>query len=165
MSIVRRSSGWALILGLIASSHAISGQTETSVDYPDGYRRWAHVKSQLIGPDSPFFSSGGGIHHIYANELALVGYRSGRFPDGSILVFDLLETKTRDGITSEGARERLDVMVKDAKRFPESGGWGFERFMGDSRTERGLTKEHRDLCFQCHSHRKDSDFVFSEYHP
>jgi hypothetical protein len=37
------------------------------------------------------------------------------------------------------------------------------RFVGDSKTERGLTEEHRALCFQCHTRRKDADFVFSEY--
>lgn len=153
------------MLGLIASSNAFSGAAGPALDYPEGYRRWAHVKTQVIGPESPFFASGGGIHHIYANDAALAGYEARRFPDGAILVFDLREAKTKDGITVEGARERLDVMVKDTKRFPETGGWGFERFVGDSKTERGLTEEHRALCFQCHTRRKDEDFVFSEYRP
>ncbi len=117
------------------------------------------MKTQVIGPESPFFGSGGGIHQIYANDAAPAGFESRRFPDGAILVFDLLEAKTKDGITVEGARQRLAVMVKDTKRFPESGDWGFERFVGDSRTERGFTEEHRAPCFECHTRRKEEDFV------
>ena len=163
MTLVRGSRLGALLLGLMASSSAFSGANAPAVPYPEGYRRWAHVKSQVIGPESAFFGTGGGIHHIYANDAAMTGFEARRFPDGAILVFDLLEARTKDGITVEGARQRLDVMIKDAKRFPDSGGWGFERFVGDSKTERGLTEEHRALCFECHSRRKEEDFVFSEY--
>ena len=38
----------------------------------------------------PLYGAFGGIHHIYANDLALQGYRSQRFPDGSVIIFDLL---------------------------------------------------------------------------
>src|SRR5262249_22422473 len=69
------------------------------IPYPAGYRQWAHVKTMLVGPRSPFFSSAGGIHHIYANEKSMEGYTTGRFPDGAVLIFDLLETKEKDGTT------------------------------------------------------------------
>jgi len=42
------------------------------IPYPTGYRRWTHVKSALIGPESPSFAGSGGVHHIYANEKAMV---------------------------------------------------------------------------------------------
>jgi len=91
------------------------------------------------------------------------GYSGGKFPDGSTLVFDLRDAKERDGVTSEGVRQRIDVMLKDSRRFAATGGWGFERFMGDSETDRPLTEEHRQSCFNCHQARKDHDFVFSQY--
>jgi hypothetical protein len=133
------------------------------VSYPADYRKWVHVKTTIVGPQSPFFKTGGGIHHIYANSKAMEGYTAGKFPDGAILVFDLLDTKDTDGLTLEGARQRIDVMVKDAQRFSATGGWGFERFLGDSATDRPLTEEHRALCFSCHEQRKTRDYVFSEY--
>lgn len=136
---------------------------DSTVPYPDGYRKWVHVGTTLVGPQSPFFKTSGGIHHIYANDKAMKGYETGKFPDGAILVFDLLETREINGATIEGPRQRIDVMLKDARRFPNTGGWGFERFLGDSETDRPLTEEHRALCFSCHEKRKAQDFVFSMF--
>jgi len=134
---------------------------DSTVPYPNGYRKWVHVGTTLVGPQSPFFASSGGIHHIYANEKAVKGYETGTFPDGSIVVFDLLDTKELNGATIEGRRKRLDVMVKDAQRFPSTGGWGFERFLGDTETNPALTAEQKANCFSCHEKRKGQDYVFS----
>ena len=117
----------------------------------------------MIGPDFPAFATEGGIHHIYANEEALSGLRFGKFPDGSILVYDLLSTEEKGGITSEGPRRRVDVMVKDSAAYRSSGGWGFERFLGDNHGEGALTAADRAACFSCHSKQKDHDFVFSKF--
>ena len=137
--------------------------TNDTIPYPAGYRQWAHVKSALIGPQSPSFESFGGLHHIYANEKAMEGYRTGRFPDGSVIVFDLLETRESQGVTTEGPRLRIGVMVKESKRYAETGGWGYEGFKGDSHTDRRLNPESRMACYNCHAQRKDYDFVFSEF--
>jgi Cytochrome P460 len=134
-----------------------------SVDYPEGYRHWTHVKSALIGPESPAHKRFGGLHHIYANNLAMQGFETGEFPDGSVLVFDLLETQSKDGVTTEGTRRFIDVMQKDSEAFEETGGWGFEEFRGDSQTERSLNEQTRAECFACHTSRKQQGFVFSSF--
>lgn len=138
-------------------------RSDSPIAYPLGYRKGVHVKTMLVGPQSPFFKTAGGIHHVYANDKAMTGYETGKFPDGAILVFDLLDTKETDGATIEGPRQRIDVMIKDTQRFQTTGGWGFERFLGDSETDRPLTEEHRGLCFSCHEKRKAHDFVFSTF--
>jgi cytochrome P460 len=66
---------------------------EPQVPYPEGYRDWHHVKSMVINPGHPLYESFGGIHHIYANELAVKGYQQGKFPEGAVIIFDLLEAK------------------------------------------------------------------------
>ncbi|MCI0390204.1 MAG: cytochrome P460 family protein [Acidobacteria bacterium] len=157
-----------IILALAATwivtwSLSLWAGTNETIPYPAGYRQWAHVKSALIGPESPFFESFGGLHHIYANEKAMEGYRTGRFPDGSVIVFDLLETRENAGVTIEGPRLRIGVMVKGSKRYAETGGWGYEGFRGDSQTDRSLTAESRMGCYNCHAQRKDYDFVFSTF--
>ena len=136
---------------------------DDAVPYPAGYRHWTHVRTALIGPQSAAYESFGGLHHIYANEKAIEGYRTGRFTDGSILVFELLETRENAGVTSEGPRKRVGVMVKNSKQYAETGGWGFESFRGDSQTERRLNAEGRIACFKCHEPQKDRDYVFSEF--
>lgn len=136
------------------------------VQYPTGYRHWTHVMSALIGPQNPAFAGSGGIHHIYANEKAMEGYRTGRFPDGSIVVADFLETResaSQPGTTNEGARRRIDVMVKETKLYADTGGWGFQSFRGDSQTDRMVTAEGAAKCFACHARQKETDFVFSKF--
>jgi Cytochrome P460 len=134
-----------------------------AVPYPVGYRSWTHVKTALIGPQSPAFAIFGGLYHIYANKKAMEGYRTGRFPDGSVLVFEILETRENAGVTAEGPRKRVGVMVKNSKEYAETGGWGFESFQGDSQTERRLNAEGRTACFKCHEPQKDRDYVLSEF--
>jgi hypothetical protein len=144
-------------------SLSLWARTNDAVPYPVGYRMWTHVRTAMIGPQSPAFESFGGLHHIYANEKAMEGYRAGRFPDGSVLVFELLETRESAGVTTEGPRKRVGVMVKNSKQYAETGGWGYESFQGDSQTERRLTAESRIACFKCHEQKKENDYVFSEF--
>lgn len=147
--------------GLSLLLHATS---DAQVTYPQGYRNWTHVKTALIGPQSPFSAAVGGFHHIYANETAMAGYRTGRFPNGSVLVFDVLEARESQGTTGEGPRRHIDVMEKDSKRFSATGGWGYEEFKGDSQTERVLTPKTAQDCHTCHATgAKGHDSVFSRF--
>jgi hypothetical protein len=148
---------------ILTWSFSLRAEPNDAVPYPAGYRKWAHVRSALIGPKHPAFADSGGIHHIYANEKAMEGYRDGRFPDGSVLVADFLETRENEGVTTEGPRRRIDVMVKDSNRFAATGGWGFEQFRGDSQTDRLVTAENAAACFACHSKQKERDSVFSVF--
>jgi hypothetical protein len=134
-----------------------------TIPYPAGYRQWTHVKTALIGPQNPAFENSGGFHHIYANGKAMEGYGAGKFPDGSVIVADFLETRENEGVTTEGPRRRIDVMVKDSKRYTATGGWGFGQFRGDSQTDRILTAESAAKCFACHAKQKERDSVFSEF--
>jgi hypothetical protein len=134
------------------------------VAYPDGYRDWVHVKSELLSPAHQSFTTNGGFHHIYANPEAMNGYRSRTFADGSIIVFDWLEMKDNNGLFVEGPRRQVDVMVKDSKRFAKSGGWGFQRFVKDSKVERAAAPSP-EQCFACHEKLKKDGLVLSSYRP
>jgi hypothetical protein len=151
----------ASVFGILLWTLHLHATPQEVVEYPGGYRGWAHVKSALVGPQSPSFQRYGGLHHIYANEKAMEGYRTGQFQDGSVIVFDLLEVQEKAGVTGEAARRFIDVMVKDGKRFAATGGWGFEEFKGDSQSERVLTSEAKTACYNCHAQKKDHGFVFS----
>lgn len=131
--------------------------------YPEGFREWPHVKSALVGPQSPASPRYGGLHSIYANALAMQGYRTGRFEDGAIIVFDLFDTVEQGGATAPSARKFIDVMTRDSARFAATGGWGFEEFSGNSRSEGRLSHEQQTACFGCHQQLAGSDFVISEY--
>jgi hypothetical protein len=154
------------ICGLLLVSALLRADTTgLVVPFPAEYRMWAHVKSVLVGPASPAFKTEGGIHHIYANDVALKGYRTGSFPNGSIIVYDLLETNEVGGNTVEGAPRRLDVMVKDSERFKDTDGWRFASFAKGDRTNGQLADDRQRTCLGCHAKRKDRDYVFSELRP
>ena len=153
----------AAAAALLVVTAAARSQQDLSIPFPDGYRNWAHVKSVVVGPSSAAFATEGGIHHIYANERAREGYRAGKFPDGSIVVYDLLETKESAGNLLEGAPRRLDVMVKDSRRFAQNEGWGFASFRGGERTGGDLSLERQRKCLDCHAKRRDHDYVQSTF--
>jgi hypothetical protein len=149
-----------------AGATAVRAADPPSVPYPEGYRTWAHVKSMVIQEGHPLFGAFGGIHHIYANDKALQAYRKGgSFPDGSVIVFDLLEAKSGAGAIEEGGRKVVGVMVKDARRWPTTGGWGFEGFKGDSKTDRAVGRDAATACFNCHAPQKAQDYTFSRWRP
>lgn len=157
----------ALVLGCAA--FAMDG-SDYAVPYPNGYRDWTHVKSMVIQDGHPLVGAFGGIHHIYGNEKAMTGYKSkGRaFPDGSVIVFDLLEDKPGGGAIQEGARKVVGVMHKDSRKYASTGGWGFEGFKGDSKTDRAVgpdPKAAASACFGCHVPQKDNGYVYSNYRP
>lgn len=150
-------------IAVLIVSFALSAQTDETPSFPKEFRKWAHVKSVLVGPQSAAFATEGGIHHIYANDKALEGYDSGKFPDGSVIVYDLLETKEVAGNTIEGQTRRVDVMVKQSERYASTGGWEFMSFSKNDQTDGKLTATRQVTCAGCHAHRKDHDFVFSEF--
>jgi hypothetical protein len=152
--------GPLLILASLTS--ATIAVADGAPDYPDRYRDWTHVKSMVIHPGHPLQTPFEGIHHVYANADARRGLETGDFSDGSVLVFDLLDYQTADTASSEGDRVLLGVMVKDGERYAGTGGWGFEAWRGDSRTDR-IVDDGGASCFACHTQVEDRDYVFSQW--
>jgi hypothetical protein len=147
-----------LISGLVWVS--IGGNNQ--VDYPEGYRQWVHVKSMVLQEGHPLYESFGGIHHVYANPKALAAMKAGKpYPDGSVLVFDLLAASSENNAIVEGARKVVGVMQKNSKKFAATGGWGYEGFKGDSKER--VVEDAQSACHACHSSQKDQDYVFSTY--
>jgi hypothetical protein len=143
---------------------AVGRPQPAPVPYPDGYREWTHVKSMVILDGHALADPFAGIHHVYANARALEGLQGGGWPDGAVLVFDLLEATAGDEVYTEGARKLVGVMQRDARAWAATGGWGFEGFAGDSRTER-LTADGGASCFGCHQAKADQGYVFSTWRP
>ena len=149
---------------ILASFLVLSGcahANEPKVDFPKGYKQWPHIKSMVIKPGHPLENPFQGLHHVYGNSKALIGFEEGVFPDGSILVFDLVQDKSGGKTIQEGQRKLVGVMQRDEKAFTNTGGWGFEGFAGNSKTER-LVKDKGIGCFSCHESQKKRNYVFSE---
>jgi hypothetical protein len=168
----RTVAGAAVLAAGLVGCLVAPGQTGDTVPFPKGYRHWVYIHSMFSGLKNPTFVKQpcekpciGGIFHFYANEKAMEGYRTGKFPDGSVLADELLEISGQDvGSAKEGPRRGIGVMVKDSQRYSATGGWGFEAFEPPNEAVGTLSAEEKKACFTCHVARKDHDFVFTEFH-
>ena len=152
------------LMGVALAIQPFAAADDPRVAYPEGYRNWVHVKSGVISPAHAQFAVNGGFQHIYANPEAMTGYRTRAFPEGSIVAFDWLEMRDKNGAFEEGPRRQVDVMVKDARRFASTGGWGFQRFVKDSKTELAAAPTPQQ-CFACHDNLKKDGLILSQYRP
>ena len=112
------------------------------------------------------------------NELAIAAFREGKlpFPDGAIIAALHWNEDPSDsdnqvlaagfpgvGLESSfaGAPVNVQFMVKDAKKYAASGGWGFADFTNGKPGDEALHAK----CFPCHLPAKDRDFVYTHYAP
>jgi len=135
--------------------------TADEIPFPEGYRNWTHVKTYIVRPKNPAFKFIGGFNHVYANEEAMTGYKTGHFPNGSMIVSDVISANEDSLNTREGDRVHVDVMARDSTKYDDFGGWRFETFDKSSKTIRLLTPATRTQCTNCH--KKNSNMVYSEY--
>jgi len=154
-----------LLLLLLLAASPTAADDSNLPGYPSGYRKWTHVKSTHIRPGHPLHYLFGGVHHIYANKQAIDGYKRGKFGNGATLVLDLLEARDDGYAVAEGPRKLVAVMHKDAKKYPQTGGWGFEAWRADNRKDRMVGPNAAAQCFECHAQQKKTDYVFSKYRP
>ena len=104
---------------------------------------------------------------VVGKELAMAACGKGTlpFPDGAMLV-KLAWRRVRSSefppAFVPGSATTVQVMVKDARRYAETGGWGFGRFVDGKPTDEA---EHR-TCLACHAaHVVAHDIVFARLAP
>jgi len=159
---------------------AISAQDRYTVKVPNGlafaefkgYETW-----QVIS-----LSHGKVLAVILGNPTMIEAYKSGipgngkPWPDGARMAKIHWVAKTNEIAPGQpqvaGALHDVDFMVKDSKRFADSGGWGYGAFEynADQKTFRpaDLTdsppQSHDAKCgFGCHTIVKNRDYVFTEF--
>lgn len=157
----------ALVAVAAAVVAAVAAAPQTpGINFPAGYRNWTHLKTMLIHDKAhPLYEAFGGIHHVYVNARgAEAARRGGPYPDGSVLAFDLLQAKEEGGAWVEGQRKVLAVMVKDARRYASTGGWGWQAW-GGGEASKPVVTDAAQQCFACHEPQKAADYVFSKWRP
>jgi hypothetical protein len=150
---------------------AMPAQTSgDEVSFPTHFRDWFVVNSMIVTKDSPISGQIGGMHIIYVNAKGFPTLRKGGpfpYPDGTIFADDVHEFSLKDGSYAEGDKKAVTVMVKDAKRYPTTGGWGFQVWAGGN-PSKPLVPDARHAvtaCFSCHTPQKSQDYTFSSYIP
>ncbi len=119
---------------------------------------------------------------ILGNPVMIEAYKAGipgngkPFPDGARMAKIHWTAKKAEDQPGEptvpGALHDVDFMVKDSKRFADSGGWGWAEFEYDPASETfrpGNTSDtppqaHDAKCgFACHTIVAAKDYVFTAY--
>ena len=105
------------------------------------------------------------IRAIVGNHVAINAARAGKvkpWPDGSIIGKIKWAERTHpnwEQATVPGEFTAAEAMVKDSKKYAETGGWGFGIWEG--KTLNMLDQEKSAQCFACHLPVKDSDYVYT----
>jgi hypothetical protein len=168
----------ATVAGIFVHLPEASGQSaeDASPIYgmkvPGGYRDW-----QVIAVNQLHFAGKGEqLRAQLGNDIAIKAFKSGTlpFPDGSIIaaihwtrVSSEENNKVLDGPFPGtesfvvGAPVNVQFMVKDSKKYAETGGWGFADFKNGKPGDKTL----HETCFPCHMPVKDRDYVFARYAP
>ena len=137
-----------------------------------GYEGWQAVS----------VSEDGGLYAlILANPVMIDAYKAGipgngkPFPDGSKMTkihYNPKKLETFPAATVPGTLHDVDFMVKDSKRFADSGGWGYAVFDYDAKSDAftpGTTADNppqgndAKCGFACHTIVKTRDYVFTDY--
>jgi hypothetical protein len=137
-----------------------------------GYEAWQIVS---ISQDGLLMAA------ILANPVMIEAYRAGipgngkPFPDGSRMAkihWNPKKLETFPAATVPGTQHDVDFMVKDSKKFADSGGWGWAVFKYDTASGKftpGTTADtppqgNDAKCgFACHTIVKMRDYVFTDY--
>ena len=167
-------------LATLATGVAISAQDKYTVKVPGGlafsefkgYESWQTISVSHNGP---------ALAVILGNPAMIKAYESGvpgngkPFPDGARMakVHWVPKKSTLPGEPLvPDTQHDVDFMVKDSKRFADSGGWGWAVFDYDAASDTfkpgdltGKPPQGNDAkCgFACHTIVKNRDFVFTEY--
>jgi hypothetical protein len=175
------SVGVTAALVVLAAGAAISAQDRYALKVPNGlafsefkgYEGW-----QVIAVSH----NSGLLAVILGNPSMIDAFKTGvpgngkPFPDGAKMAKIHWNPKTNESYPGQpvvpNTLHDIDFMVKDSKRFADSGGWGYGEFEFDNATDAfrvGSTEDkppqgNDAKCgFACHTVVKKQDYVFTEY--
>jgi hypothetical protein len=133
---------------------------------PNGIALYSDYMSwKVIAPS--YREDKGHIRVITGNEIAVAGLRAGKnpLPDGSVLAKVAWKAEKHPNFpvaTEPGAFAQVEFMVKDAKKYKDTGGWGFARFVGNELKPYGKDANFVAECFGCHIPVAKNDYLFTK---
>ncbi len=113
------------------------------------------------------------IRGVLGNDVALRAYREGTlpFPDGSViarLAWSLVASDENNAafgreqsFVAGAAKNGVQFMVKDSRKYASSGGWGYAHFDDGKPASEAM----HQTCHPCHQAIAARDFVFTRYAP
>ena len=152
-----------------------------NISLPLEYRRswsflgtWSVAKAEAKPGSAVSEKGAAALHNVYVQPDAITAFKqSGEFPDGTVLIKELLKTTT-DSMTTGTVSFGHDVegwfvMVKDRHdRFPDhplwGGGWGWA-LIDATAPETTVTKDYKTECVGCHIPAQNTDWIYIKGYP
>src|SRR5436190_11672476 len=158
-----------VLAGLVAYLPPAIGQADGEaapifgIKIPAGYREWrlisvAHEEGSLND-----------LRAILGNDVAFKASRDEQlpYPDGTIIArlawsYDPLEESSKafgraQSFVARPPKNGVQFMVKDARKYASTGGWGFAHFDNGKPADEAM----HNTCFACHQVAAARDFVFT----
>jgi Cytochrome P460 len=152
--------GIALLLACGTVAVAVQPVAPNGIGLFADYLNW-----DLIAPS--YREDKGHIRIITGNEIAVAALRAGTkpLPDGSVLAKVAWKAEKHPAFptaTEPGAFVQVEFMVKNAKKYKNTGGWGFARFVGADLKPYGKDAGFVAECFGCHTPVASNDYLFTK---
>ena len=170
----------AILVAVVSAITVAASHDKYSVQVPGGlafsefrgYESWEVIN----------VSHGGALAAILGNPVMINAYKAGipdngkPFPDGAMMAkvhWNAVKNEDAPGKpTVGGPQHDMDFMVKDSKKYADSGGWGYAEFEYDAATstfrpgneDDRPPQAHDAKCgYACHTEAKNRDYVFTRY--
>jgi hypothetical protein len=170
-----------LVFAVLASRAAISVQDKYTLKVPDGLA-FSEFKGYEGWQTISVSHNGDKLAVILGNPAMIDAYKAGfpgngrPFPDGAKMAKIHWTLKKNDSEPGQpfvpSSQHDVDFMVKDSKRFADSGGWGYGEFEYDAasamfrpgtQTDEPPQGNDAKCGFACHTVVKARDYVFTGY--
>ncbi|MBS1136905.1 MAG: hypothetical protein H6R11_859 [Proteobacteria bacterium] len=156
-----RSTVAATLIAAASGAAMAADPAPNGITLPEGYKNWRMIASSQRTDNNT-------MRVILGNDKAVEAARAGKtnpWPDGAILAKLVWKNKTLDKWAQAivpGDFVHAEFMVKDARKYEATGGWGFARWLGKDQKPYGKDASFVQECFGCHQPVKDRDWVFTE---
>lgn len=154
----------ALLLTAAAGLAWAAGHTPppapNGIALPEGYRDWRVISTSHRSDHES-------LRVILGNDAAVAAARAGKtnpWPDGAVLakvVWKYQTDENWDAATVPGTFSHAEFMIKDAKKYAETGGWGYARWVGLEQKPYGEDAGFAEECVACHTPVAGRDYVFT----
>jgi hypothetical protein len=171
----------AVVLAVVVGGRAMSAQDRYTLKVPNGLA-FSEFKGYEGWQTIAVSHNGGLLAVILGNPAMIDAYKAGvpgngkPFPDGAKMAKIHWNPKTNETYPGQpllpSTLHDVDFMVKDSKRFSDSGGWGYGQFEYDASsdtfrpgtvTDKPPQGNDAKCGFACHTAVKMQDYVFTEY--
>jgi hypothetical protein len=157
----------------VLGGRAISAQDKYTAQVPNGLA-FSEFKGYEDWKVISVSHSGDVLAVILGNPEMIAAYQAGvpgngkPFPDGAKMAkIHWNAKKSAEAPAPTAVPDSLhdvDVMVRDSKRFANSGNWGYGQFNYDSASDSFTPQGDGAACgFSCHTIVKSKDYVFTAY--